>query len=84
MIGLCDIRRVPPDDWPQIPIGDIAIRDVAVAYPHQNLSEVSATMYELDFDRLPVVNRSRPKEIIGIIASTDIVRFEELSEFIER
>lgn len=83
MIALCDIRRVPTKDWSSARVEDVTIRDLSIAYPDQSLAEVTELMGELDYDRLPVVHADRPRDIIGIIAGTDIVRLEELSDFVE-
>ncbi|MCL6471818.1 MAG: chloride channel protein [Firmicutes bacterium] len=83
MVGICDIKRIPTCDWRVAQVGSVAVRDVVTAYPDQNLAEVSELMSRLDIDRLPVVNPAHPKKIVGVIASTDIVRLEELSELTE-
>jgi len=83
MIAICDIRCVPTKDWSNTLVRDVAYKDTVVMYPDQALSEASAIMHEFDIDRLPVVDPKDPKKVVGIIASTDIIRLEEVSKFIQ-
>jgi len=81
MISLIDIKQYDADDWGKITVGDAATKDVHVAYRNQTLAEVLDRMNAYNVDRMPVVSNKDPREIIGIISSTDIVALEELSKF---
>jgi CIC family chloride channel protein len=84
MVAFCDIRHIPPQDWAKVEVNAVAVKNVITASPDQSLAEVSELMSESDIDRMPVVDPSRPNKIIGIIASTDIIRLEEISDMIDR
>lgn len=83
MVALCDVQQIPYENWSHIKVGDVAVANVVVAHPHQSLSEISEVMGKLAIDRLPVVDPDNPTRILGVIASTDLMRLEELASFVE-
>lgn len=80
MVGITDIREVAEDRWNEVAVGEVASAHVATVFPDEELSVALNIMESGDFDRLPVVSREDPNKIVGIIALTDIVRLEELSQ----
>ena len=54
-------------------IKDIMSHQVSVAYPFETLDIVLDRMVSLDVSRLPVVMKSDPKRMIGIITQKDIM-----------
>lgn len=81
MISLSDIKEYDADEWSKVTVGEVATKEVHVAYRNQTLAEVLDRMNAYNVDRMPVVSNKNPTEIIGIISSTDIVALEELSKF---
>ncbi|MBW6470361.1 MAG: chloride channel protein [Methanosarcinaceae archaeon] len=55
-------------------IGDIASRDLVVAYPDESLNTVLERLAMQDIGRLPVVSRFDDTELLGMITRSDIVR----------
>jgi H+/Cl- antiporter ClcA/CBS domain-containing protein len=61
---------------------DAGSRDIVVAYPDEMLSEASAKMLTHNIGRLPVVDRTNPRKIVGYLGRQSIMtgrmrRFEE-------
>jgi CBS domain-containing protein len=62
----------------------VAVKDVVTAHPDQTLGEISEVMSRMDIDRIPVVDTGQSDRIVGIIARTDIIRLEEVSDMLEQ
>lgn len=60
-------------DWTKIRIGEICTRDLIVTYPDETLDDVMQKFALKHIGRLPVVERTNPKRIIGLITRSDIV-----------
>ncbi|MDR0767254.1 MAG: chloride channel protein [Methanosarcinales archaeon] len=54
-------------------IKDIMTTDVIVAYPFETLDVVLDRMVRRDVSRLPVVMKSNPKKMVGIITQKDVM-----------
>jgi CIC family chloride channel protein len=54
-------------------VSDIASRSVIVAYPDEYLHDILMKLGVKDIGRIPVVDRSNPKHLIGILRRHDIV-----------
>jgi len=54
-------------------IKDIMTTDVIVAFPFETLDQVLDRMVSRDVSRLPVVMKSNPKKLVGIITQKDIM-----------
>ena len=65
-------ERVDPNNGEQR-IKDIMTTDVITAYPFETLDVVLDRMVSRDVSRLPVVMRSNPKKMVGIITQKDIM-----------
>lgn len=76
LTGLVTIKdmqeKLEPDDEEQ-KIKDIMTTDVIVAYPFETLDVVLDRMVNRDVSRLPVVMKSNPKKMVGIITQKDIM-----------
>ncbi len=59
-------------------IKDIADRCMIVAYPDETVHQAVDKMYENKVGRLPVVDREKPKKILGIITKTDVIKAYEM------
>ena len=47
---------------------------LAVVYPDSTLKEALDLMAEMDVNRLPLVNRSNPRKLEGILSRKDILK----------
>ncbi|MCL2550189.1 MAG: chloride channel protein [Methanimicrococcus sp.] len=65
-------ERVDPENEEQR-IKDIMTTDVFVAYPFETLDVVLDRMVSCDVSRLPVVMKSNPKKMVGIITQKDVM-----------
>jgi CBS domain-containing protein len=77
LITLSDIRHVPRDQWPEVPVGHamIPLDRLHVVSPQQNLNDVLPLMAGRDVNQLPVVQNGR---LVGILSRDAIVRFLEV------
>lgn len=69
---------------------DVASKKLIVTYPDESVHEALDKMYENKVGRLPVVDRSDPFKIVGIVSKHDILKAFEMAaersvsrEFIE-
>jgi len=79
IVTLSDVQKVKPWERGEARVADIASRDLVVAYPDESVHEALDKMVEKDVGRLPVVERSDPSRIIGIISKHDILRAFEIA-----
>ncbi len=59
-------------------VGDIATRDVVVAFPDETVADALRRMAPRDLSRLPVVSRADKRRLLGVVRRNDIVRAYEL------
>jgi CIC family chloride channel protein len=78
VVTLHDLRNLPHDARDQGRVGDIASKDLVVAYPDETMHSALDRMHERDIGRLPVVDRNDPTRILGIISRHDIIRAHEI------
>ncbi len=75
-----DLRRVPEGKQDEVRVGEVAVKDVIVAFPDENMKDVMERLYKNNVGRLPVVERDDPKKVVGIVTRTDaIAAYEVLS-----
>lgn len=77
LITLSDIRHVPREEWPQVPVGHamIPLDRLHVVSPQQSLNDVLPLMAGRDVNQLPVVQDGR---LVGVLSRDAIVRFLEV------
>jgi CIC family chloride channel protein len=63
-------QQLPAD----APVKDIATTDVLVAYPDETVAAALRRLNTRDIERLPVVSREDPRQVIGTIRRRDILR----------
>ncbi len=90
IVTLDDLKKVPAWDRGDARVEDVASRKLIVTYPDESVHEALDKMYENRVGRLPVVDRSDPSKIVGIISKHDILKAFEIAaersasqEFIE-
>jgi CIC family chloride channel protein len=80
ILTLQDINRVRgehPDDVATV--GQACTRDLLVAHPDETIGAAMRRMGARDVGRLPVVDRSNPTRLIGMIRRIDMVRAYNLA-----
>jgi CIC family chloride channel protein len=73
LVTIKDIREKLDLESGEQKIKDIMTTDVIVAYPFETLDVVLDRMVNRDVSRLPVVMKSNPKKMVGIITQKDIM-----------
>lgn len=73
IIAFDDIRKIPENKQGEIRVGNVAISNVIVAYPDENMKQIMDRLFENNIGRLPVVERDNPKKIVGIVTRTDAI-----------
>jgi CIC family chloride channel protein len=68
-----DLRRVPEGKQDEVRVGEVAVKDVIVAFPDENMKNVMDRLYRNNVGRLPVVERDDPKKLVGIVTRTDAI-----------
>jgi CIC family chloride channel protein len=79
VVTLEDVRNLPPDARGRGKVGDIASKDIVVAYPDETVHSALDKMHTRHVGRLPVVDRNNPTRILGIISRHDLVRAHEIA-----
>ncbi len=75
MVTLSDVEAVMAKGNPSsLTVGDIASKSVIVAYPDQYLHDILVKFGARDMGRIPVVDRSDPKHLLGVLRRQDIIR----------
>ncbi|MCR3884395.1 MAG: chloride channel protein [Methanothrix sp.] len=75
-----DLRRVPEGRQGEVRVGEVAVKDVIVAFPDENMKNAMDRLYRNNVGRLVVVDREDPKKVVGIVTRTDaIAAYEVLS-----
>jgi CIC family chloride channel protein len=72
IITLIDILRIPDAAREKTTVEQVMSKKLIVAYPDESLYEAFEKMVGHEIGRLPVVDRSNPKKLIGIITRGDI------------
>ena len=76
IITLQDLERClnARDDCKDLLVRDVMTRSMLVTYPDESIGDALHRMAARDVGRLPVVDRSNPKELVGAVRRTDIAR----------
>lgn len=56
------------------PLGDLATKDVAVAYPDESLDDALMRLLAGDYGLLPVVKRGADRHVLGVLTRGDVLR----------
>jgi len=70
---VADLERSVRSGCPDLTVGDIATRDLFVAYPDQNLYDVLHGANK-DYGRIPVVERDNQTRLIGVLRRHDMMK----------
>ena len=73
IVANIDVMQIPQDRWPLTKVKDIMSTDLAVIHADDRLDYALDYMRQRNIGRLPVVADNNPRELIGIITTSDIV-----------
>jgi CIC family chloride channel protein len=73
-MSLNEVKALPREKWFEVKVLDICNKDYHTAYPDSDLGEILDIMYRRQQGRVPIVDRTRPKRMVGIVSKTDIIR----------
>jgi len=74
IVTLEDVEAAMSRRDPTLTAGDIATKSPIVAYPDQSIHDALAQFGGRDVGRIPVVDRSNPKRLLGVLRRHDVVR----------
>jgi CIC family chloride channel protein len=75
-----DIDRLQPEgDLSKQTVGDACTRELLTAFPEEAIGAALRRMSIRDVGRLPVVKSSDPRQLVGVLRRTDIVRAYDLA-----
>lgn len=60
-------------------VGEVCTRDLLVTYPDESLGAALRRMSIRDVGRLPVVARENPRQLLGVLRRTDLVRAYDIA-----
>lgn len=83
LISSWDIFRLgkSAEEYDKIPVTELMVRKIAALDPDQHLGAVAEVLKEHLFHAVPIVNDDH--ELVGIITSTDLIRYEYSKEYPE-
>jgi len=80
ILTLQDLDKAHTDGQPDTQlVGDVATRELVLAYPDETMDQALRRMSVRDLGRLPVVARDQPRQLLGMLRRTDIVRAYDLA-----
>ncbi len=77
ILTLQDLEHAQNQDaetQPDLAVGDVCTREVLTAYPDESIGAALRRMSTRDIGRLPVVSRDDPRQLLGVLRRTDMVR----------
>jgi CIC family chloride channel protein len=74
VVSTGDVAKALLENKPGQPVSSIATRPVVTAFPDETLSQALRRMSVRDIRQLPIVRRSRPKRVLGMLRRNDISR----------
>jgi CIC family chloride channel protein len=73
MITQKDVKEALAAGRTEIPVGEIMIKDIVVCYRDENLRTALQKLGLKDIGRIPVVERTDPRHLIGLITRENII-----------
>jgi chloride channel protein, CIC family len=73
IVTLSDLEQAIVDQKSDARVGDICTRNVITAYPDEMLDDALRHFGTLDMGRIPVVDRAKPKRVLGTLRRSDII-----------
>jgi CIC family chloride channel protein len=69
-----EVKGVPREKWFETKVSDVCSRDLHPAYPDSKVQEILDLMYRTGLGRIPIVDRTKPRRLVGIISKNDIIK----------
>jgi CIC family chloride channel protein len=69
-----DLEQYVETDRTELPLRDVAVRDLVIAHPADTLDQIMLKFGQEDLTALPVVTRTDPTRLVGILTMRDVVR----------
>jgi CIC family chloride channel protein len=81
VLALYDIEHAPiTPNLPPPAVGEVCTRDnLQVAYPDETMGQALRRMSTHDIGRLPVVNRNNPRQLVGVIRRSAVIRAYDMA-----
>ncbi len=75
MVTMADVETVVSNEDPEnITVNDILTTTVITAYPDEYLHDVFVKLGGNDVGRIPVVDRTHPEKLLGVLRRQDVIR----------
>ncbi|MFQ5808312.1 MAG: chloride channel protein [Armatimonadota bacterium] len=74
VLTLQDIRRALADGRAEMPVGEVATREILLAFPDENLNAALRKLGLRDVGRLPVVAREDHSRLLGLVTRKNVIR----------
>ncbi len=74
LVTIGDVNTAMMENKPGLPLSGIATRPVVTVFPDESLSQAIRRMNVRDVQQLPVVRRTNPKRMLGMLRRNDISR----------
>jgi len=78
MMALTDIGEIPREDWSELIIADVMMRNLESVTRDMLVGDLVSIMAETDIDRMPVVESDDPCSLLGIVSSTDVLALDDV------
>ncbi len=66
-----EVWRAIGEEKGALPVGDVASRNVITVFPDQSVEEAMRLFALYDYRMLPVVSRTNPAEVVGVLGRSD-------------
>ena len=74
MLTLQDLEKVVTEEGKQKTAGELCTRDLLTVFPDESIGTALRRMGGRDIGRLPVVNRANPRQLVGLLRRSDVIR----------
>jgi len=75
MVSVSDVEAAILSGGPEgLTVNDICSKSLIVAYPDQYLHDLLVKVGTQDLGRIPVVDRNNPKQLLGVIRRSDVIK----------
>src|SRR5208283_4978190 len=76
-----EVKSTEREKWFEVLVKDLCNTNYKVAYPDDKLQKILDLMYTSNIGRVPIVDRTDPRRIVGILSKTDIIKAIEKQRF---
>lgn len=78
IITVADVAKIPRKKRGETTVGEACTKNVITIFQDETVHEAESKIFKNNIGRLPVIKRSEPERIVGIISRTDIIRAQEI------